>query len=126
MKAKKMTKETISHLGIQDRKFPSFKAGDTIVVQQRIKEGDKERLQAFEGDVIAVRGDRASHSFTVRKISANSVAVERIYPSNSPLIASITVKKHGDVRRAKLFYVRDRVGKAARFKERIKTRGAKN
>ncbi len=125
MRAKKFTKETICKLGVQDRVFPEFHPGDTIIVQQFIKEGEKTRLQAFEGDVIAMRRGSASGSFTVRKIGSHSIAVERIYPFNTPLIDSITVKRRATVRRAKLYYVRDRVGKAARFKEKIKVRGAK-
>jgi ribosomal protein L19, bacterial type len=123
MKAAKFTKETISSVGVIDRQFPEFKAGDSIAVSIRVKEGDKERLQIFEGDVIAIngRGD-SSTTFVVRRIASNSIAVERIFPYHSPLISSIKVIKHGDVRRAKLFYVRDRVGKAARFKEKVRSR----
>lgn len=118
---KRLSRETIRNLGVIKTDFPTFKVGDTIAVSQRIKEGGKERLQVFEGDVIAMHNKGASSTFTIRKISANSVAVERIFPYNSPLIQSITFVRHGDVRRAKLFYMRDRVGKAARVKERVIT-----
>ena len=123
MKEGRLTKETITLVGVTDRGFPQFKAGDTVAVAQRIKEGEKERLQTFEGDVIAMRGrGDSSTTFTVRRIGAHGVAVERIFPYHSPLISSIKVIKRGDVRRAKLFYVRDRVGKAARLKEKIRSR----
>jgi|GEM_PF-291667 len=89
------------------------------------KEGIKERLQSFEGDVIARHNHGASSTFTVRKIGAQGVAVERILPIYSPLVDSISIVKKGDVRRAKLFYVRDRVGKAARIKERKKVSSSK-
>jgi len=87
--------------------------GDTVVVQQKIQEGDKVRKQPFQGVVIAVKGQLDRKSFTVRKISTHSIGVERIWPINSPWITNITVKKHGQVRRAKLYYLRDRTGKAA-------------
>lgn len=120
---KRLSRETIRNLGVIKTEFPAFKVGDTVAVSQRIKEGGKERLQVFEGDVIAMHKKGASSTFTIRKISANSVAVERIFPYNSPLIQSITFVRHGDVRRAKLYYMRDRVGKAARVKERVITAG---
>ncbi|HKI47189.1 MAG TPA: 50S ribosomal protein L19 [Balneolales bacterium] len=97
--------------------IPSFVSGDTINVHYRVKEGDKERIQQFEGVVISIRGRGANRSFVVRKIS-NSVGVERIFPFTSPYIASIDVKKRGDVRRAKLYYLRGLRGKAARIKEK--------
>lgn len=125
MKAQKFTKETIKHVAAVKHGFPDFSVGDTIAISQRIKEGDKERLQLFEGDVIAVHKNGASSTFTVRKIAAHGVAVERILPFHSPLIKSIKIIKHGDVRRAKLYYVRDREGKSARIKERILTREQK-
>lgn len=122
MKANKFTKETIGQFGIADRKFPDFKPGDTIAVSQRVKEGNKERIQVFQGDVIASKnGNGVSNTFTVRKIGANSVAVERIYPYQSPLIEEIKVVKRGKVRRAKLFYIREKIGKASRLKEKILT-----
>lgn len=125
MKAKTLTKETINLVGLADIKFPEFEAGDTIAVSLRIKEGDKERVQIFQGDVIAINKNGASSTFTVRKIGANSVAVERILPYHSPLIESIEFIRKGKVRRAKLYYIRDRVGKAARFKEQIFTKEQK-
>lgn len=126
MKAQIYTKETICAVSVCDREFPDFKVGDTIAVSQRIKEGEKERLQIFEGDVIAFHKNGASTTFMVRKIGAHSVAVERIFPYYSPLIKSIAVIKRGDVRRAKLYYIRGRVGKAARLKEKIVSRGDKS
>jgi large subunit ribosomal protein L19 len=125
MKAKQFTKETITAIGVTERKFPKFNVGDTIIVSQRIKEGDKERLQDFEGDVIAMRKNGASSSFTVRKIGANNISVERIFPFYSPLIETIQFKQKGDVRRAKLYYLRDRVGRAARVKEKVQTKEQK-
>lgn len=96
---------------------PPFRAGDTVRVNVRVKEGEKERLQAFEGVCIARRGAGVSASFTVRKIS-NGVGVERIFPLHSPMLANITVVRRGQVRRAKLFYLRELTGKATRIKER--------
>jgi len=125
MKAQHYTKETIRNFGLQDRKFPEFKVGDTIAVSVRIKEGDKERIQVFEGDVISMHKKGVSSTFTVRKISANAVAVERVFPFSSPLIESIKFVRPGKVRRAKLFYMRDRVGKAARVKEQVLTKEQK-
>lgn len=122
MKAQKFTKETIKNVAVVKNNFPNFSVGDTVAVSQRIKEGDKERLQLFEGDVIAIKKNGASSTFTVRKIGAHGVAVERILPFHSPLIKSIKIVKHGDVRRAKLYYVREREGKSARIKERVMTR----
>lgn len=122
MKAKKLTKETINQIATFNRNFPEFEQGDTIAISQRIKEGDKERLQIFQGDVIAVHKNGASSTFTVRKIGANSIAVERIFPYYSPVIESIKFIRKGKIRRAKLFYIRERVGKAARLKEQILTK----
>jgi large subunit ribosomal protein L19 len=125
MKAKKFTRETIREIGMQDRNFPAFNVGDTIAVSQRIKEGDKERLQVFEGDVIAKHENGVASTFMIRKISANAVPVERIFPYYSPLIESIAFVRKGKTRRAKLFYMRKRVGKAARVEEQILSREAK-
>lgn len=97
---------------------PKFKAGDTITVSYKIKEGDKERIQQFNGVVIQRKNEAATSSFTVRKIS-NGIGVERIFPLASPFIDKIEVNKVGVVRRAKLFYLRDRTGKAARIREKI-------
>ena len=95
--------------------FPVFNPGDHVKVHVRVVEGDKERVQPFEGDVISIRGNGSSKTFTVRKISSG-VGVERIFPFNSPKIAKIELLKEGDVRRAKLFYLRKLSGKAARIK----------
>ena len=101
------------------REVPSFGAGDTVVIQVKVKEGNRERLQAFEGVVIAKRNRGLNSSFTVRKIS-HGEGVERVFQTYSPLIAGIEVKRRGAVRRAKLYYMRDLRGKAARIKEKIK------
>jgi large subunit ribosomal protein L19 len=103
---------------------PDFKAGDTITVSYKIKEGDKERIQQFTGVVIQRKNERATASFTVRKMS-NGVGVERIFPLASPFIDKIEVNKVGIVRRAKLFYLRDRTGKAARIREKIQNNTTK-
>src|SRR5579872_6759388 len=123
MKAKQYTKETIREIGVSDRKFPAIEIGDTVAVSQIIKEGGKERIQVFEGDVIAKHNHGVSSTFTVRKIGANSVPVERIFPFFSPLIESIKFVNKGKVRRAKLYYLRKRVGKAASVEEMVVTRG---
>ncbi len=125
MKAQGYTKETIGQIGVVKTNFPSFREGDTIAVHQRIKEGDKERIQIFQGDVIAIHRKGASSSFTVRKIGAHGISVERIFPFYTPFIKTIKLIKRGDVRRAKLYYIRDRVGKSARLKEKILTREQK-
>jgi large subunit ribosomal protein L19 len=123
MKAKKYTRETIREMGMENRNFPAFDVGDTIAVHQRIKEGDKERIQIFEGDVIAKKhGNCISSTFTVRKIGAHSVPVERVFPYFSPRIDSIKFIRKGVARRAKLYYLRNRVGKAARVQELIVTK----
>lgn len=97
---------------------PSFNTGDTVVVQVRVVEGTRERLQAFEGVVIAIRNRGLNSAFTVRKIS-HGVGVERVFQTHSPSVGSIEVKRRGDVRRAKLYYLRDLTGKAARIKEKL-------
>jgi large subunit ribosomal protein L19 len=99
-------------------KHPNFKAGDTITVHYKIKEGEKERIQQFTGVVIQRKNERATASFTVRKMS-NGVGVERIFPNVSPFIDKIEVAKVGVVRRAKLFYLRERTGKSARIREKL-------
>ena len=96
--------------------IPAFRAGDTVRVNVRVKEGDKERLQAFEGVCIARRGAGVNETFTVRKVS-NGVGVERIFPVHSPMIGSLTVVRRGRVRRAKLYYLRNLTGKATRIRE---------
>lgn len=100
------------------RDVPDFAPGDTVVVQVRVKEGERERLQAFEGIVIAKRNRGLNSSFTVRKIS-HGEGVERVFQTHSPVVSEIIVKRRGDVRRAKLYYLRGRTGKAARIKEKI-------
>jgi large subunit ribosomal protein L19 len=97
---------------------PEFSPGDTVVVQVRVKEGSRERLQAFEGVVIGKRNRGLNSAFTVRKIS-HGVGVERTFQSHSPLIAGIEVKRRGDVRQAKLYYLRGLSGRAARIKEKV-------
>ena len=99
--------------------IPEFSPGDTLVVQVKVKEGTRERLQAFEGVVIAMKNRGLNSSFTVRKIS-HGEGVERVFQTHSPLIGSIEVKRRGDVRRAKLYYMRGRSGKSARIKEKVK------
>jgi large subunit ribosomal protein L19 len=101
-----------------NKEFPDFSPGDTVVVQVKVREGTRERLQAFEGIVIAKRNRGLNSSFTVRKIS-HGEGVERVFQTYSPTVDSITVKRRGDVRRAKLYYLRGRTGKAARIKEKI-------
>jgi large subunit ribosomal protein L19 len=96
---------------------PDFAPGDTLKVNVRVVEGNKERIQAFQGIVIRRQGDGLRETFTVRKLSYG-VGVERTFPVHSPIISSIEVVTHGDVRRAKLYYLRDRVGKAAKVKEK--------
>ncbi len=100
------------------REVPSFGPGDTVIVQVKVKEGNRERLQAFEGVVIAKRNRGLNSAFTVRKIS-HGEGVERVFQTYSPAIANIKVKRRGDVRRAKLYYLRGREGKAARIKEKL-------
>ena len=101
--------------------LPAFRAGDTLRVNVRVREGDKERLQAFEGVCIARRGGGVSATFTVRKIS-NGIGVERIFPLHSPMIGDITIVRRGRVRRAKLYYLRHLTGKATRIREKkVKT-----
>lgn len=100
------------------REVPAFGPGDTVVVQVRVTEGNRERQQAFEGVVIAKRNRGLNSAFTVRKIS-HGVGVERVFQTYSPILGDITVVRRGDVRRAKLYYLRDRSGKSARIKEKV-------
>ncbi len=104
---------------MQGKIIPDFRAGDTLIVQVKVKEGVRERLQAFEGVVIAKSNRGLNSSFTVRKISYN-IGVERVFQTYSPIIESINVVRSGDVRSAKLYYLRELKGKAARIKEKIK------
>lgn len=101
-----------------NKEVPDFAPGDTVVVQVKVTEGERERLQAFEGIVIAKRNRGLNSSFTVRKVS-HGEGVERVFQTYSPTVSAIEVKRRGDVRRAKLYYLRDRTGKAARIKEKI-------
>ena len=101
-----------------NKELPDFQAGDTIVVQVEVKEGDRKRLQAFEGVVIAKRNRGLNSSFTVRK-NSHGEGVERVFQTYSPLVRSVKVKRYGKVRRAKLYYLRKLSGKAARLKEKI-------
>lgn len=103
---------------IGDKKIPDFSPGDTVVVEVKVKEGDRERVQAYEGIVIARSNRGLNSSFTVRKIS-HGEGVERVFQIYSPAIGSISVKRRGNVRRAKLYYLRDRTGKAARIEEKV-------
>ncbi len=98
--------------------IPDFATGDTVVVQVRVREGSRERLQAFEGVVIGKRNRGLNSAFTVRKVS-HGVGVERTFQTHSPLIASILIKRRGDVRKAKLYYLRERRGRAARIREKV-------
>ena len=110
-----LEQEEIARLG---KTIPSFGPGDTVVVQVKVKEGSRERLQAYEGVVIAKRNRGLNSNFNVRKISSGE-GVERTFQTYSPLVASIEVKRRGDVRRAKLYYLRERSGKSARIKEKL-------
>ena len=115
-----LEQEEIARLG---KKIPAFAAGDTVVVSVNVVEGERKRLQAFEGVVIAKRNRGLTSGFIVRKISAGE-GVERTFQTYSPIIASIEVKRRGSVRRAKLYYLRDRSGKSARIKEKLAMRAA--
>jgi large subunit ribosomal protein L19 len=110
-----LEQEEIARLG---KTIPEFSPGDTVVVQVKVKEGSRERLQAYEGVVIAKRNRGLNSSFIVRKISSGE-GVERTFQTYSPLVAAIEVKRRGDVRRAKLYYLRERSGKSARIKEKL-------
>jgi large subunit ribosomal protein L19 len=110
-----LEQEELKRLG---REIPAFAPGDTVVVNVNVKEGDRKRVQAYEGVVIAKRNRGINSSFTVRKVSSGE-GVERSFQTFSPLIASIEVKRKGDVRRAKLYYLRGRTGKGARIREKL-------
>ena len=118
----KLNKKEEARLLSNGKTIPKFSAGDTLVVQVKIKEGTRERLQAFEGVCIAINGSGLNESFTMRKITYNE-GVERVFPIYSPLVESIEVKRKGKVRRAKLYYLRERRGKSARIAERVTGRG---
>lgn len=103
------------------KKLPEFNPGDTVVVQVRVREGNRERLQAFEGTVLGKRNRGLNSSFTVRKVS-HGVGVERTFQTYSPLVESISVRRRGDVRQAKLYYLRERSGKSARIREKLESK----
>ena len=101
----------------KENTLPSFKAGDEITVYYKVKEGTKERTQFFKGVVLQRKGEKSTETFTIRKVS-NGIGVERIFPTNSPVIEKITIEKEGKVRRARIFYMRKRFGKSARIKQK--------
>lgn len=115
-----MTNKIIQQIEAEqmNKEIPAFAPGDTVIVQVKVKEGDRQRLQAFEGVVIAKRNRGLNSAFTVRKIS-NGVGVERTFQAYSPIVDSLSVKRRGDVRKAKLYYLRALSGKAARIKEKL-------
>lgn len=113
----KIEQEEIVRLG---KNIPDFAPGDTVIVNVNVVEGDRKRVQAYEGVVIAIRNRGLNSSFIVRKVSSGE-GVERTFQTYSPLIASIELKRRGDVRRAKLYYLRDRSGKSARIREKLET-----
>jgi large subunit ribosomal protein L19 len=117
---RQMEQEEMARLG---KNIPSFSAGDTVIVNVNVVEGERRRVQAYEGVVIAKRNRGLNSSFVVRKVSSGE-GVERTFQSYSPLIASIEVRRRGDVRRAKLYYLRSRSGKSARIKEKLPAKGA--
>lgn len=125
MKARQLTRETILSLGVQDRQFPEFRVGDTVAISQIVKEGEKERIQLFQGDVISFKRNGIASTFTVRRSSANAIFVERIFPYYSPMVSDIKVVRRARVRRAKLYYLRNVTGKAAKLKERVLTKEQK-
>ena len=122
-----MTNKILQNLEVEmmqtDKTIPEFETGDTVIVQVKVKEGDRSRLQSFEGVVIAKRNRGYNSSFTVRKIS-HGVGVERVFQTYSPVVDNIELKRRGDVRRAKLYYMRELSGKAARIKEKLTGRKA--
>ncbi len=119
-----MNRTDLVDIGYLRDDVPDFRAGDSVRVHVKVTEGNRTRLQVFEGDVIARRGGGVRESFTVRKISFNGVGVERTFPVHAPVIDHIDVVRRGKVRRAKLYYLRDRVGKRAKIKERRTLAGA--
>ncbi|MFT5164575.1 MAG: large subunit ribosomal protein L19 [Alteromonadaceae bacterium] len=116
----KVNQSIIAELEAEQLKtdLPNFSPGDTVVVKVKVIEGDKERLQAYEGVVIAIRNRGLHSAFTVRKIS-NGVGVERVFQTHSPMVGHIEVKRRGAVRRAKLYYLRERSGRSARIREKL-------
>jgi len=113
-----MDKLKLAEQTIVKDEYPEFKTGDTVNVHYLVREGDKERIQKFEGLVISRRGSGANQTFMVRKVSAGNIGVERVFPLYSPFIAKIELKKQGDIKRSKLYYLRERQGKSARIKEK--------
>lgn len=109
--------KTIANGSLKEN-LPEFSIGDTVRVDVRIREGERERIQAFEGTVIAKKGSGVAETFTVRRVSYG-VGVERVFPTHSPNVEAVKVIRHGKVRRSKLYYLRERVGKSAKVKERI-------
>lgn len=110
--------QAIDNAQMKDKKIPAFAPGDAVIVQIKVKEGERERLQAFEGDVIAIRNRGINSAFTVRKIS-HGEGVERVFQTYSPLVHSVKVVRRGNVRRAKLYYLRDLKGRKARITEKV-------
>lgn len=125
MKSKTFTKETINDIGIAQRQLLDFGIGDVVAVSQWVEEGKNKRIQIFEGNVIAKKQNGASSTFTVRKVGKDGIAVEKIYPVSSPIVDSVKVVMKAKVRRAKLYYLRDRVGKSAKIKEKIEKKNTK-
>ena len=117
LKSEIMDKLKLVEQSLINEDIPHFTAGDTVNVHYRVREGEKERIQQYEGTVLSERGSGPNKTFTVRKVTAG-VGIERVFPLNSPFIAKIEVKRKGKVRRSKLFYLRSLQGKAARIKER--------
>lgn len=119
-----MDKLKLAEQTLMTDEYPEFKTGDTVNVHYLVREGEKERIQQFEGLVISRRGSGANQTFIVRKISAGNIGVERIFPLFSPFIAKIELRKQGDIRRSKLYYLRERRGKSARIKEKDQNQNA--
>src|SRR5690625_2048365 len=117
-----MDKLKLAEQTLMTDKYPEFKTGDTINVHYLVREGEKELIQQFEGLVISRRGSGSNQTFMVRKVSAGNIGVERIFPLFSPFIAKIELRKQGDIKRSKLFYLRERQGKSARIKEKGQNR----
>lgn len=126
MKSKKINKETVQMLAVREVAYPEFSIGDVIEVSQWVQEGDNKRIQTFQGNVIARSNNAGSSTFTVRKIGADNVAVERIYPFYAPIIDSIKLVSKSKVRRAKLYYIRHKVGEDAIIKQKVVRKSAQN
>ena len=113
--------QAVENAQLRSVSLPAFGPGDTVTVNVKVKEGERERVQAFQGVVIAIKNRGLNSSFTVRKIS-HGVGVERVFQTHSPIIDSVAVERRGDVRRAKLYYLRERSGRSARIKEKLGAR----